>query len=105
MKRRKFIKIGCTCLLISNFLSLNFAHSKTQKKIINKSLSEAQKNIMFNEGTERRFSSPLNYEKRNFTTKEKNSPGWRHDAKQPGQTVPKWGGTTSSKIEIENWEW
>ena len=64
MKRRKFIKIACSCYLISNFLPLNLAYSNNPKNIINKSLTDAQKNIMFNEGTERRFSSPLNYEKR-----------------------------------------
>ena len=64
MKRRKFIKIACSSYLISNFLPLNLAYSNNPKNIINKSLTDAQKNIMFNEGTERRFSSPLNYEKR-----------------------------------------
>ena len=64
MKRRKFIKIACSCYIISNFLPLNLAYSNKPKNIINKSLTDAQKNIMFNEGTERRFSSPLNYENR-----------------------------------------
>ena len=64
MKRRKFIKIACSCYLISNFLPLNLAYSNNPKNFINKSLTDAQKNIMFNEGTERRYSSPLNYEKR-----------------------------------------
>ena len=64
MKRRKFIKISCACLVVANFLPLNFAYSNNPKNIINKSLTEPQKNIMFNEGTEKPFSSPLNYEKR-----------------------------------------
>ena len=64
MKRRKFIIISCPCLVVANFLPLNFAYSNNPKNIINKSLTEPQKNIMFNEGTEKPFSSPLNYEKR-----------------------------------------
>ena len=35
------------------------------KKIINQNLSDEQKKIMFNEATERPYTSPLNYEKRN----------------------------------------
>ena len=34
------------------------------KKVFNKNLTEEQRNIMFNEGTERPFSSELNKEKR-----------------------------------------
>ena len=62
MKRRKFIKIGCSFLILTNFLPISFAYSNNPKNIINKSLSDAQKYIMFNEGTEKPFSSPLNYE-------------------------------------------
>jgi len=64
MKRRKFIKIACSCYLLTNLFQINYAYSNNPKNIINNSLSDAQKNIMFNEGTERPFSSPLNYEKR-----------------------------------------
>ena len=64
MKRRKFIKIVCSCYVVSNLMPVNFAYSNNPKNIINNSLSNYQKNIMFNEGTERPFSSPLNYEKR-----------------------------------------
>ena len=53
MKRRKVIKIGCSFLILTSFLPVNFANSNTPKKIINQSLSEAQKYIMFNEGTEK----------------------------------------------------
>ena len=37
---------------------------KSKKKIINQSLSDKQKKVMFEEATERPFSSPLNQEKR-----------------------------------------
>ena len=64
MKKRKFIK-----LLISTFSSLFFIplsslYANIEKKIINKSLTEEQKKIMFKEGTERPFTSSLNYENR-----------------------------------------
>ena len=64
MKRRKFVNIMCSSYIIYNFLPINFAYSNNSKNIINTSLSDSQKNIMFNEGTEKPFSSPLNYEKR-----------------------------------------
>ena len=63
MNKRNFIK----CSIFSAFyfslspIHLSFAETK---KIINKNLTEAQKKIMFDEKTERPFSSPLNYEKR-----------------------------------------
>ena len=63
MLKRNFLKlIGLSCL---SFLSLpyKFLYSVT-KKIINPELSQSQKDIMFNEGTERPFSSDLLKENR-----------------------------------------
>ena len=61
--RRKFLKV----LSFSYFLFF-FSYSKSiysaTKKIINQNLTKKQKDIMFNEGTERPYSSPLNYENR-----------------------------------------
>ena len=62
--RRNFLKLfSFSCVL---FLSLpfKFLYSAT-KKIINPNLSKAQKDIMFNESTERPFTSDLLKEKRN----------------------------------------
>ena len=60
--RRRFLKfIGFSALLF--FLPLNKLIAST-KKIFNKKLTDEQKNVMFNEGTERPFSSELNKEKR-----------------------------------------
>ena len=56
--KRKIIKIiGLSFLSFISF-PYRFLHSAT-KKIINKELSEKQKEIMFNEGTERPFTSDL----------------------------------------------
>ena len=56
--RRKIIKIiGLSFLSFISF-PYKFLYSAT-KKIINKELSEEQKKIMFNEGTERPFTSDL----------------------------------------------
>ena len=56
--RRKIIKIvGLSFLSFISF-PYRFLYSAT-KKIINKELSEKQKEIMFNEGTERPFTSDL----------------------------------------------
>ena len=61
--RRKFLKLmGLSYLSISVF-SYNLLHAAT-KKIINPDLTEEQKKIMFNESTERPYTSALNYEKR-----------------------------------------
>ena len=63
MLKRNFLKlIGLSCL---SFLSLpyKFLYSVT-KKIINPELSQSQKDIMFNEGTERPISSDLLKENR-----------------------------------------
>ena len=61
--RRKFIKLFSSSVLVFFLLPYKFLYSKT-KKIINQNLSEEQKSILFNEGTERPFSSKLLYEKR-----------------------------------------
>ena len=61
--RRKIIKIiGLSFLSFISF-PYRFLYSTT-KKIINPNLSEDQKSIMFNEGTERAFTSKLLEEKR-----------------------------------------
>ena len=61
--RRKFLKlISLSCLSII-ILPYNFLY-KTTKKIFNQNLTKEQKKIMFDESTEKAFSSPLNNEKR-----------------------------------------
>ena len=56
--RRNFLKkIGLSFLIFVS-LPYKFLYSAT-KKIINKNLSKQQKDIMFNEGTERPFTSEL----------------------------------------------
>ena len=62
--RRIFFKLLGISFLATVLLPYKFLYSAT-KKIINQNLTEKQKNIMFNEGTERPYSSPLNHEKRN----------------------------------------
>ena len=62
--RRNFFKLLGISFLSTVLLPYKFLYSVT-KKIINQNLTEKQKNIMFNEGTERPYSSPLNHEKRN----------------------------------------
>ena len=61
--RRKFIKaiLGSICTII--LTPYSFALAVT-KKIINKNLSKEQKEILFNEGTEKPFTSSLLHEKR-----------------------------------------
>ncbi len=62
LSKRKFsINLGLTALWI--ILPIKAVLSAT-KKIINPNLSKEQKNIMFNEGTERPFTSELLNEKR-----------------------------------------
>jgi len=61
--RRKFLKFLTSSLLAYLLLPYKIAFSVT-KKIINKNLTNQQKNILFNEGTERPFSSSLLHEKR-----------------------------------------
>ena len=61
-KKRKFIKIlGFSALAL--FFPIKAILAAT-KKAINPNLSKEQKNIMFNEGTERPFTSDLLKEKR-----------------------------------------
>ena len=56
--RRNFLKKIWLSFLIYVSLPYKFLYSAT-KKIINKNLSKEQKDIMFNEGTERPFTSEL----------------------------------------------
>ena len=61
--RRNFLKL-ITLSYISTLLSpYNFLRAMT-KKIINPNLTDKQKKIMFEDGTEVPYSSPLNQEKR-----------------------------------------
>ena len=62
--KRKYLKFLSLTFLQGILFPYKFLFSGT-KEIINPNLSDAQKKIMFNEGTERPFSSPLNKEKRN----------------------------------------
>ena len=61
--RRKFFKVLGISILTFISLPYKFLYSAT-KKIINKNLSKEQKNIMFNAGTERPFTSELLKENR-----------------------------------------
>jgi peptide-methionine (R)-S-oxide reductase len=61
--KRKFFKLIGLSYLSAVLLPYNLLYSAT-KKIINPDLSDEQINIMFNESTERPYSSSLNYEKR-----------------------------------------
>ena len=61
--KREFLKIFSLSILSIVLLPYKLAYSTT-KKIINPSLTKKQKDIMFNEATERPYSSPLNHEKR-----------------------------------------
>ena len=61
--RRRLLKLLGLSYLSVIFLPYNFLYA-TAKKIINPNLTEEQKEIMFNESTERPFTSALNYEKR-----------------------------------------
>jgi peptide-methionine (R)-S-oxide reductase len=61
--KRNFLKIIGVSLISVILTPYKFLYSAT-KKIINPDLTDEQKNIMFNEGTERPYSSPLNNEKR-----------------------------------------
>ena len=62
--RRNFFKLLGLSFLSSVLLPYRLLYSAT-KKIINQNLTDEQKDIMFNEATERPYTSPLNYEKRN----------------------------------------
>ena len=59
-KYLKFLGFAIISIIVSPY---KFLLSAT-KKIINPNLSKEQKKIMFEEGTERAFTSPLNNEKR-----------------------------------------
>ena len=61
--RRNFLKIIGMSIISSLLLPFNFISAAT-KKLFNKNLTNQQKNIMFNEGTERPFSSDLLRESR-----------------------------------------
>ena len=61
--KRKFVKYLGFSILSIVFYPLNSLLASS-KKTINPNLSKKQKNIMFNEGTERPFSSELLKEKR-----------------------------------------
>ena len=61
--KRKYLKFLSFTFLSTILFPYRFLLSAS-KKIINKNLTEEQKKIMFNEGTERPFSSPINNEKR-----------------------------------------
>ena len=62
--RRKFLKLIGFIYTSAIMLPYTTVIAAT-KKIINQNLTEEQKEIMFNEATERPNSSYLNYEKRN----------------------------------------
>ena len=61
--KRKFLKVIGSSLLAFFLLPYKFSYSQS-KKIINQNLTNKQKNILFNEGTEKPFSSKLLNEKR-----------------------------------------
>ena len=61
--RRKFLQILTTSLAAMFIAPFNLAYAVT-KKIINKNLTEEQKDILFNEGTEKPFTSALLQENR-----------------------------------------
>ena len=61
--KRKFVKYLGFSIFSIVFFPINSVLA-TAKKMINPNLSKKQKNIMFNEGTERPFSSELLNEKR-----------------------------------------
>ena len=61
--RRKILKFIGASFLTFFLFPFKIVNSKNIK-IINKNLTEKQKNILFNEGTERPFTSSLLHEKR-----------------------------------------
>ena len=61
--KRKFIKL-LALSLISSIFPTSFLVASAKKKVINPNLSKKQKEIMFNEGTERPYTSDLLKEKR-----------------------------------------
>ena len=61
--RRNFLKLINISIISFIILPYKFLYSQT-KKIINNNLTKEQKDILFNEGTEKPFSSALLHEKR-----------------------------------------
>ena len=61
--RSNFLKLFGASIFSLILLAYNFLYSVT-KKLIYQNLTDQQKNILFNEGTERPFTSSLLYEKR-----------------------------------------
>jgi peptide-methionine (R)-S-oxide reductase len=61
--RRKFLKLASLSYLSTLLFPYNLLHA-VAKKIINQNLSDKQKKIMFEDGTEKPYTSPLNDEKR-----------------------------------------
>ena len=61
--RRNFLKLINLSIISFIILPYKFLYSQS-KKIINKNLTKEQKDILFNEGTEKPFSSALLHEKR-----------------------------------------
>ena len=61
--RRNFLKLINLSVISFIILPYKFLYSQT-KKIINKNLTKEQRDILFNEGTEKPFSSVLLHEKR-----------------------------------------
>ena len=61
--RRNFLKLINLSIISFTILPYKFLYSQT-KKIINKNLTKEQRDILFNEGTEKPFSSALLHEKR-----------------------------------------
>ena len=61
--RRSFLKLAGVSIFSYLLLPYRFLYSAT-KKIINQNLTKKQKNILFNEGTERPYTSSLLHEKR-----------------------------------------
>ena len=61
--RRNFVRLFGFISMFTVFFPVNLLFSAT-KKIINLNLTNEQKTIMLEEGTERAFTSPLNNEKR-----------------------------------------
>ena len=61
--RRNFLKLINLSVISFIILPYKFLYSQT-KKIINKNLTIEQRDILFNEGTEKPFSSALLHEKR-----------------------------------------
>ncbi len=64
MKKRNFLKLITYTLISLSAIPFSILYAQNTKKILNKNLSEEQKKIMFEEDTEKPYSSDLNYETR-----------------------------------------